>query len=399
MIYNKIIHRINESSGWLSFDKLMLEALYLYSDSYYIKNNTDKTPFGKKGDFITSASLGPWLGKVLAKRFKKLVSTTPNFLRNNLIIREFGPGTGELALEILIELDQVNCLPHRYEFYEVSSSMITNQKKTIELSIERFSKDTRKKIMDLCFWKLVVPEPNKFIPDKYELVNGLVIANEVVDSFPVKIFSWEPKNQAETNKILEYGVSVDGNGNMVGKFNEACAALRENVLKRCTQSRLRGKPWKNPRLGEWNVYTKDWIRKVLDSFDYGAAVIIDYGSERLDIDHSERRDTTVSAFSNHHQISDLNEIISRTGNIDITHQVDFTSLIEEITKDKELTFTLQTQAAWLIDNGILEDAEKLFLKLENNNLELLELKKSLQYLLLESEMGSSFLVLDILKEY
>ena len=56
---------------------------------------------------------------------------------------------------------------------------------------------------------------------------------------------------------------------------------------------------------------------------------------------------------------------------------------------------LKTQAAWLIDSGVMEYVEST-LKNEGSSRKYL-MMKNLQNLLLDSEMGQSFLILDIRK--
>ncbi len=391
MVLNNIINLINNSNGWISFDRYMLEALYLNNKSYYVKNygSINLSPFGESGDFVTAPSYGPWLAKAIARRFMNLVKESPKSFKKSLVIREFGPGTGQLALDILVELDGYGCLPYKYEFFDVSYEMVKIQKKTIINNVNKLNLNIIKKI---CSWNVIKINEN-FIPKKYQNFKGLLIANEVVDSFPVKLFSWTPSG-TKNNKILEHGVSSKNN-RLFWDSQHANSRLSSIVNHRRKQALSRGQVWENERFGEWSLYLAKWCKKILKSLDWGDLVIIDYGLERTELDRPNRIDSTISAFTRHHQINNLDKCIENPGAYDLTHQVDFTEMIETFSRENIKNIVLKTQAAWLIDSGILEDVENFFSNESSKNKFIMI--RNLQSLLLDSEMGQSFLVLDVKK--
>ena len=108
----------------------MFECLYGNDDSYYMRKNTSFSglPFGPSGDYVTSASLGHWMAKAYADIYARIISKTSNIDKEVFAIREYGPGTGELAAKILIELFNQGILPKKYEMLEISQSFIEFQK-------------------------------------------------------------------------------------------------------------------------------------------------------------------------------------------------------------------------------------------------------------------------------
>ena len=67
-ILNKIVNLI-QNEGPLSFHDYMQIALYDEAFGYYSGNLQHfKSPVGKSGDFITSVSVGPCFGIILAHR-------------------------------------------------------------------------------------------------------------------------------------------------------------------------------------------------------------------------------------------------------------------------------------------------------------------------------------------
>ena len=82
----------------------------------------------------------------------------------------------------------------------------------------------------------------------------------------------------------------------------------------------------------------------------------------------------------------------------MTCQVDFSEIVEALSKNDKVELAIKTQAAWMLDAGILEEAERICFG-DNINLqsEHYDLISSLQNLLSDATMGQSFLVLEAKK--
>ena len=60
------LHRTIQENGPIPFDRFMQEALYHPKWGYY---ESDQTLIGRRGDFQTSVSVGPFFGELLARQF------------------------------------------------------------------------------------------------------------------------------------------------------------------------------------------------------------------------------------------------------------------------------------------------------------------------------------------
>ena len=123
-----------------------------------------------------------------------------------------------------------------------------------------------------------------------------------------------------------------------------------------------------------------------------------YGKERYELDYPTRVESTLTTYRNHNQFTDLDQCIKNPGHQDITAQVDFTAIVDELSKLDRISLEIKTQAAWMLDSGVLELAEKMFF-LENKKLSPCDynLLGSLQNQLSDATMGQSFLVLSAKK--
>ena len=108
----------------------MFECLYGNDDSYYMRKNTSLSglPFGPSGDYVTSASLGHWMAKAYAHSYARIISSTSSIDKEVFAIREYGPGNGELAAKILIELFDQDIPLKKYEMLEMSQSFMNFRK-------------------------------------------------------------------------------------------------------------------------------------------------------------------------------------------------------------------------------------------------------------------------------
>ena len=86
---------------------------------------------------------------------------------------EFGAGSGKLALDLLLELEQLNHLPRQYFILEVSADLQQRQRELFEKCAPH--------LISLIQW--LTSLPHEF--------NGLILANEVLDAMPVHLVVWQ----------------------------------------------------------------------------------------------------------------------------------------------------------------------------------------------------------------
>jgi SAM-dependent MidA family methyltransferase len=135
----------------------------------------------------------------------------------------------------------------------------------------------------------------------------------------------------------------------------------------------------------------------MGSLQWGALLLIDYGYEQYELDHPDRCGGTVAGHWRHRRIDDWEELLARPGAQDLTAHVNFSEIAEAIAAPG-VDLCLQTQAAWLLDQGVLEDARQRLFGAAGagsppQGLSALTALSGLQTLLSDGAMGQSFLVL------
>ena len=152
-------------------------ALYAPGMGYY---SGGATKLGHAGDFVTAPEISSLFGRTLARQIKQISEQV-----ENADILEFGAGSGKLALDILSELEQLDCLPKKYFILEVSAELRERQRALIATEAPRF--------MHLLEWL-------ERLPTQF---NGTVLANEVLDAMPVHIVSWHDDTLHERGVIWQ----------------------------------------------------------------------------------------------------------------------------------------------------------------------------------------------------
>ena len=394
MVLKNLKNFIKKKGGWIPFDSFMFECLYGNDDSYYMRKNTSLSglPFGPSGDYVTSASLGHWMAKAYAQSYARIISKTPKIDKEVLAIREYGPGNGELAAKILIELFDQGIPLKKYEMLEISQSFIEFQKNKITDILMRHDESLYLWANKILEWKLVEVDCEGFAANTdIDPINGLVIANEIVDSFPVKVALWQP-----TDEILELGIRINNEGDLEFQNRLADDKLIKKVLQRKNQAIQNGHSWTTPRMLDICLHTEPWLKILMSKLNYGELIISDYGLERYELDSDNRLESNVTAFFKHTQISKLNECLKNVGGQDLTYLVDFSQLSEFFLDQCDCYFQLKSQAAWLIDSGVLDQFSRNQDCLSKSH-QMIEEVGNLQKLLSDNEMGQSFLFCHVFK--
>ena len=101
---------IESAGGWITFERYMDIALYQPGLGYY---NGGATKLGGSGDFVTAPEISALYGRTLAKQVRQIAKHVAG-RTGDADILEFGPGSGKLALDVLLELEQLACLPKHY---------------------------------------------------------------------------------------------------------------------------------------------------------------------------------------------------------------------------------------------------------------------------------------------
>lgn len=275
----KIIEIIeNESERSISFSKFMDLCLYDPDHGYYSARSNQ---FGKYGDFFTAPMFGRIFATSLVKQFDQC------FLEVERNILEMGAGNAQLALDLLLKLNERNIQLDNYYIFEISDELKKYQQQVLKKNLP---KELFKKIT--------------WIEEIIDQFNGVVIANEVFDAIPADIFSFSKSGVMEkkvgiksndftwilskNNKFFDYEISLN-NGNFDFEYSS-----------------------------EYHqIFSKFSKAKQMICF------IFDYGMDERQLFHSSRVNGTLRCFKEN-LLS--NNIFEDIGEQDITYHVNFTHL-------------------------------------------------------------------------
>lgn len=313
---DQILAEIKNNNGLISFASFMSQALYAPGLGYYAG---DKPKIGASGDFVTAPELSPLFSRCLAQNFINFISENAN-----ANILEFGAGTGKMAADILIELEDYNALPNEYFILELSPDLKQRQEETLS--------ELCPHLLPLVTWLDALP--TNFV--------GLILANEVLDAMPVRRFC-----------ISEHQLYEQYVGQKSGTLYLENVLVTSSELKKLPSfiQNLLPEERSQPYIFEWNAYLDPWIRSISLLLKKGLILISDYGFPRQELYHLDRFMGTLMCHYQHHTLHDP---LQNLGNQDITAHVDFTQIAETASENglQVLGFTHQT--SFLINSGLIE---------------------------------------------
>lgn len=335
--------------GWISFARYMELALYAPGLGYY---TAGAHKFGAAGDFITAPELSPLFGRTLARQVAEIMAdSAPHIL-------ELGAGSGKLAADMLVELEQRDKLPDRYNILEVSADLRARQQALLQQRLPH--------LMDRLHWLDALPEQ----------FDGAIVANEVLDALPVHRVRWQDST------INGIGVAMREN-DFVWQERPARDA---NLLQ---AARLINEQHALPDgyVSEICLAARGLINSLSQCLSQGAMLFMDYGFGAREYYHAQRDTGTLMCHYRHHAHDDP---FFLPGLQDITAHVNFTDIAEcGIDAGLEL-LGYTNQAFFLINNGITE----LLKDTGPENLrDYLPLSAQLQKLTSPAEMGELFKVI------
>ncbi|HLF67431.1 MAG TPA: SAM-dependent methyltransferase, partial [Gammaproteobacteria bacterium] len=124
---DKIIQRIHHENNRISFAEYMHMALYEPYLGYY---SAGAHKFGASGDFVTAPILSALFSQCLAEYCRNLWQELP---QKNIL--ELGAGTGVMAKDILLFLEQQQALPLHYFILEVGADLRDRQQQYLKQEI------------------------------------------------------------------------------------------------------------------------------------------------------------------------------------------------------------------------------------------------------------------------
>ncbi|TKB90591.1 MAG: class I SAM-dependent methyltransferase [Nitrospira sp.] len=344
------------ASGPIPFARFMELALYHPQFGYYMRSTPPAHErIGWRGDFYTSSDVHPILGHALAaqaEQMYRLLGQPPSFT-----IVEMGPGKGLLAKHIL------ETCAHRYRSFFQHLQYVLIDRSPAMREVQRRNLAPWLDRAALLTW---ADDLSTVAPHG---LTGLLLSNELVDSFPVH------RVQATTEGIKELWVDYRD-----GRFLECLKPLSSDALA-VHLDRL-GPEWPEGYRTEINLRAPDWMKEVAQHLDRGFVLTIDYGHSAQDL---YRPDRTHGTFLCYFQQSIHEDPFLRVGDQDMTAHVDFSCLATTGEEQGLQTTGFTNQMSFLMGLGV----EQMIAKLEQDSPEF----NAAIHLLRPNGMGTTFKVL------
>jgi SAM-dependent MidA family methyltransferase len=351
-----IRNTIAAKAGWIDFSEFMQLALYAPGMGYY---SAGSQKLGEHGDFITAPEISPLFGQTLANPVASILGHLPDA---NII--EFGAGSGQLAVDLLLQLQQLNALPQTYFIIEVSAELQQRQSQTILQQAPH--------LHNRVVWLHGLPA---------EPVVAVVLANEVLDAMPVTRFI---KRQGV---FYPLGVSIRDSEFYLnpGAYDEHLHGLM------CAIEAELGFELSDDYCSEINLNISPWLKSIAAMLQQGVVYLVDYGYPRREYYLPERSMGTLMCYFQHRCFDDP---LRYPGLQDMTAFVDFTAVAESAVAAGFDVQGYTSQANYLLDCGLPDMLEAKMGKDARKNLYWVQQMKSLT---LPSEMGERFKVMLLAK--
>ena len=340
MISNKSFFN---NSKVIPADQFIENVLYNKKVGYY----SSKTPFGKKGDFLTAPGISNLFSEIIGIW---LISTWYTLGRpKNFNIVELGPGDGTL-MKILLKTFQ------KFSSFNQATNIFLYEKSNLLKKLQK------KNIKNLKV---------KWIKNFASIRKGPIIffGNEFFDAIPIKQFSRKNKLLLEKHYLL----------NKKNKIDEIYKKASGKYVSQIKKFKI----LKNLKFVEFPKLGFDELNKIIKKLSKleGGLLLIDYGYL------TPKNKNTLQSVIKHKR----NKLLENLGKADITSLVNFNLLNEYFIKNNLKVKKVVTQKFFLEKMGIIERANILSKKMsfkEQSNL-YLRLKRLLDTKL----MGNLFKVI------
>ena len=348
-----IREEIEATGGTIPFSRYMELALYAPGLGYYAAAGGAR--LAEQGDFVTAPGLSPLFARCVAAQAGEVLAQL-----GGGDVLEPGPGAGLLAAELLAELERRDCLPARYRLLERSAELSQQQRATLGARVPH--------LLERCVWHEQWPQP----------FEGVVIANEVLDAFPVEGF------RRTANGVEQRCVGLDGEG-FADRWQPASPALVhavEHIEADLGHRLLEG------YVSELQFDYSGWFASLSDCLRRGALLLIDYGYVRAEYYLPERSGGTLVCARAHRAHGDPYDWPGLT---DISAFVDFTAITEAATGAGFELEGFTPQAHFLFATGLERITEAAMQGLGESRQ--LQLAQQVKTLTLPGEMGERFNVI------
>ena len=303
---------ISAAGGAMSFARYMELALYTPNLGYY---SGGAARFGAAGDFVTAPELSPLFGRTLARQVAQVLAAS------HPSVVEFGAGSGALAAQLLLELEQLGAPCERYQIVELSGALRAQQQAALQQQAPHLAHCVQ--------WLDTLPGQ----------ISGCVIANEVLDAMPAHWVTWHD------GALLERCVTWGKEGFAVLE-QPAAGALRDAMSALASEHNLG-----DGYTSEINLAACAWINALAPLLRNAMVLLIDYGFPAREFYHPQRSAGTLRAHYRHHALDDPFHL---PGLCDLTTHVDFSAVALAARQAGLDVDGYTTQAQFLINCGIAD---------------------------------------------
>lgn len=321
----------------------MDRVLYAPGLGYYAAGARKFGDAATGGDFVTGPEISPLFAQALAAQIEQIFGQ----VRHRLL--EFGAGSGVLARDVSSALAERGIALERYSIVEVSADLAERQRTLLSGKVVEW---------------LTAPPPD---------FEGVMIANEVLDVMPVKLFVKRGNGTDERGVTWSEGRLAFSDRHSNRELAEAVARI-ENELEMVLPDGYSS---------EIALAAPAWMSEAGRWLKRGVLLAIDYGFPLREYYHPQRLMGTLMCHYRHRAHADP---LWLPGLNDVTAHVDFSAAAEAAHSAGLDVLGYTTQAHFLLNCGVLE-----LLQADPGHRRANEAHR----LLSEAEMGELFKVLAV----
>ena len=347
IVLEELNKKINTNQGWINFADFMQFILYEPGLGYY-SSGTRKIGVG--GDFTTAPEISNLFGRCLANCVIKILKSCPKQM-----ILEIGGGSGQLAFDILTQLDNRGFVPDQYYILEISADLKDRQ--------QRFLAKLPNNLLEKVIWLDSLPE---------NLITGVILGNEVLDAMPCRRF------RIQDEDVHEIGISCT-NQRLIEKDKLADEDIKNSVHKIEKELNRR---FTNGFVSEIRPDYRNWFSTISSSLVSGAIVFIDYGYSRGEYYSADRSTGTLVC---HYQNMAHYDPLFLPGVQDLSAWVDFSLVADNGLEHGCKVETYTSHRDFLLSTGILELVDQI-----SDQNQRFKINHAVKQLLLPSQMGDRF---------
>ena len=241
IVLEELTKKIKTNEGWINFADYMQFILYEPSLGYY---SAGTRKLGVGGDFTTAPEISNLFGRCLANFVIKILQGSPKQM-----ILEIGGGSGQLAFDILTQLDNLGFIPDQYYILEISADLKDRQ--------QRLLAKLPNNLLEKVIWLDSLPE---------NLITGVILGNEVLDAMPCRRF------RIQDEDVYEIGISCT-NQRLIEQDKLADKAIKNAIHK--IEKELNRK-FANGFVSEIRPDYRNWFSTISSSIVSGVIIFIDY---------------------------------------------------------------------------------------------------------------------------